>query len=121
MKIFLGLTEIAGYYGRLKRGFELLGVGCTFIDLSGNRFDYDSGEAPTAVARFAQFVAGKREKTGRDRIFLKIFWKGLQFVMQLWLFLWALPQHDVFIFGAGSTFFFYYDLPILKWFGKTII
>ena len=35
-RVFLGLTEVAGYYRNLERGFRELGIDAHFFDLSGN-------------------------------------------------------------------------------------
>jgi hypothetical protein len=65
-------------------------------------------------------VGNKRLTTIRSHLWRKLWWTGLHQLLLLPLFIWAILKFDVFIFGFSSTFFYYYDLPILKALGKTI-
>lgn len=68
MKIFIGLTEIAGYYSNLKKGFEELEIPATFVDLEYHPFKYDSHDVPNILVRLATFVSRKRSHTPRSKL-----------------------------------------------------
>lgn len=114
-RVFLGLTEVAGYYRNLKRGFSQLGVACTFVNLEEHPFQYGGHETNVLVRAHAWL--GRRRKRG---ILAKLV-AGLQTADRLLLFLWALVRHDAFIFGFNTTFLRRLDLPVLKLFRKTVI
>ena len=120
MRILIGLTEIAGYYQHLKSGFQELGVEYSYIDLSGNPF-YSKEQDANQFERLITWVGRKNASTHNSGILRKIFWKAIKTFLSLLIFLWALPRHDVFVFGYGISFFFLYDLPLLKFFNKKVI
>lgn len=121
MKIFIGLTEIAGYYGNLKKGFAELGIETTFVDLEGHPFQYDNHDVANILVRLVTFVSRKRSHTSRTNLPVKIFWKALELVLRVPLFVWAALTHDVFIFVASTSFFYFYDFPILRRLSRCII
>lgn len=124
----MGLQEIAGYYKNLKLGFEQVGKKCTFIDLRGHSFQYGGDDCPNFLVSMTKTV-GSRLQGGIKKVpqmkfrefftFITLF--SIEQLLKVFLFLWALKNYDVFIFGANSTFLFYLDLPILKLFKKKII
>lgn len=118
LRVFIGLSEVAGYYRGLKSGFEELGIEATFLDLSTHRFDY-GGSDRDGVADLIRACAKRREET-RSRT-VRVLWHIFQHALQIVLFLKALPKHDVFIFGFFSTFFFFLELPVLKLLGKKVV
>ncbi len=119
MKVFIGLTEVAGYCAGLKTGLHRLGVGCTFIDLNGHPFHYAGNDKPTGLIRWATWLGERRARAGS--MSGRVLWKAVQEVLKPLLFLWAVRRHDAFIFVYGSTFLHYIDLPILKFLRKKII
>ncbi len=117
-RIFIGLTEIAGYHMNLKRGFESLGYTCTFVNLRPHPFGYGGDDVPFPFIRIQQWANLHLDaSSGLVRILLY----SIILFFNIPLFLWALAKHDVFIFGYASTFFGFFELPILKLFGKRII
>ena len=120
MRIFIGLTEIAGYYTNLKQGFDELGVKCTFIDMSDNPFKYGDKQ-PNLCVRLIKYATKKRTSTPRYNLLLKVWWICFEKIARVVFFIWALMAHDVFIFGFKSSFFEFRDLPILKMLNKKII
>jgi hypothetical protein len=48
-RVFIGLTEVAGYFGSLRQGLEEAGIPATFVDESGDPFSY--GGSRTNPAR----------------------------------------------------------------------
>lgn len=118
-KIFIGLTEIAGFYGNLKRSFDELGIEATFIASGEHRFQY-KGEKGNFFTKFLKYAGSKKTSTPRSKILLIIWWSIVRILLKLLLFLWAIAKFDVFVFGFGTSFFRYYDLPIIKALGKKI-
>lgn len=120
-KIFIGLTEIAGCYNNLRKGFEELSVECDFITLNEHRFKYGQQQKSNFLIKLAKYAAKKQSATPKSNLLLKVWWKSLHHLLRMILFIWALLKYDVFIFGYQSSFLFFYDLPILKLLQKKII
>ena len=119
-KIFIGITEIAGYYGNLQRGFDEIGIKAKFFNLKENPFKYEH-QKDSRMLNIYRFIRFKRTSAKRTDIcshfFLKFFQKALKFA----IFISAIFQYDVFIFGFSKSFYSNYDLPILRALGKKII
>lgn len=121
MRALLGLTEIAGYYGNLKKGFQEIGVDCDFINLTPHPFKYGGDDVPNSLVALIRYSGLKRASIPRTNILAKAFWIGLQVLIRPVFFLWALFRYDVFIFGFHTSFLGFRDLPILKMFNKKVI
>lgn len=119
-RVFLGLTEVSGFYKGLKSGLDQLGVNCTFVSLGHDPREY-GGDYTNLLIRMVKYCAKKRYVTARSRRVVRFVWGVLRMLLQPFVFLWALWKFDVFIFGFNTSFLFYYDLPILKLLGKRII
>lgn len=122
MRIFLGLTEVAGYYGNLKRGFDSLGIDSLFVDADEHRFRYPRGRAGNVLVRMLEYFGGARNRIAeRNPAWQKLLSVCYQ-LSRVPLLLWALFRFDVFIFGFKSSLLpGFSDLPILKFFGKRVI
>jgi len=118
MRIFFGMSEICGFYSNMKAGLEERGISCTHITLAPHRFEY-SNEVPTRAVRYLHFTRRKCEIS--KSFFSKKFWKFLNLVLRVDLFLSIAFTHDVFVFSGGQSFFRRLDLKILKWFRKKLI
>lgn len=120
MKIFLGLTEIAGTFCSLQQGFLKLGYDCTFISCEEHPFQYTDEKRP--FVKILHYISKKASKPAKEDFLAKIFWCGLREVLMLLLFVFAVSRYDVFIFIFNSTFLRkQLDLPILKFFKKKTI
>lgn len=119
-RIFIGLTEIAGYYGHLARGFEELGIPATFVDLSPNPYKY-RGSNPGALPRLAARAAGWRTRAVAQRSPLAWLAKVAYRLALASLLAWALLRHDTFIYGFRTSFFWFRELPLLHVVGKRIV
>ncbi len=117
-KVFIGLTEIAGYYSNLKKGFQDIGVECTFIDLSSHPFQYGGDDETNIFVRMYKWNQNQAIKY--DHKILKAPFFILSHVLKIPIFIWALCYYNIFIFGFGKSFFNCLDLPILKFFNKKI-
>ncbi|MBN2374584.1 glycosyltransferase [bacterium] len=119
-RVFMVLTEISGHYSSLKKGFNELGIICTFINLSDNRYAY-SGADKSWIADKIRYYKRLKNSTGRLNLPMKVFYATAVFLLKSALFCWALSCHDIFIFGFNSSFFHLKDLPVIKLLGKKII
>ena len=119
-KVFIGLQEIAGYYGNLKKGFRDIDVDCTFIDLSSNPFHYNGDDTPNVLVKICKWCLNQQNKY--NYYILKALFYILGHALKIPIFIWALCYYDIFIFSFGKSFFYKsMDLPILKFFNKKII
>jgi len=118
-KIFIGLTEIAGYYSNLKKGFQKIGIECTFIDLSPHPFKYGGDDDPNLLTKMYKWNL-RRMREQNHKILKAPFFASLC-ILKIAIFTWALYGYDVFIFAFGRSFFRNYDLPLLKLFNKKIL
>ncbi len=118
-KVLIGLTEIAGYNASLKRGFEELGVPCTFLNQRAHPFRFGGDDAPYFTVRLQRWANAHLDAS--TSLPTRAFFYGIIQACNIPLFLRVLATHDVFIFGYGSTFLGYVDLPVLRLFRKRII
>jgi hypothetical protein len=123
-RIFIGLTEIAGYYANLSSGFQELGFESAFFNLYQHPFEYGGDETSSRFVRSIRWLRDKRSKLQYNRI-MSLLLLGLQGLLQVLLLCWAAVRYDVFIMGFGSTFFpgvlRHYDLLILRLLKKKTI
>jgi hypothetical protein len=117
-RVFIGLVEIAGYYGGLARGLRAKGVEVTFADLSEHRYAY-GGDDQTTLIRLARRTArwGAAGAGPLRRLAAKLLHR---FALVL-LMAWAIPRHDVFVFGFRTSFLRMRELPLLRLLGKRIV
>ena len=121
MKIFIGLTEIAGYYTNLEKGFRQIGISCDFINLTHNPYRYDERDSQNILVRCIRGIYKQRTLKSQSNIIKKILWYGIERLLCIPLFIMAILKYDVFIFGFTTSFFNFIDLPILKFLNKKII
>ena len=121
MRVFIGLREVAGYFGNLKKGFDENKIDCDFLNLGGSKLNYSSGENSKWVTFFNKIGDYLGAKFSKNFI-LRLLWLSvIQNVFSLFAFFIAIFRYDVFIMGSNSTFFFFLELPILKLFRKKVI
>lgn len=117
-RVFLGLTEVCGYYSNLRHGFTELGVRSEFVALEEHPFQY--GDQPSnRIIQWAQ-RSTRRRLIARTRP-ARLWWGAVDLAARVLLFTWATASFDVFIFGFGTTFFRNLELPLLKLMGKRIV
>ena len=119
-RIFLGLLEIAGYYSNLESGFRQLDIYARHIDAYGHSFHYKSHEI-NRYLKAVKFIGMRLLSTSDSRPIRKKVLIVIHKIILAPVFLWALLKFDVFIFGFGTSFFYFMDLPILKLFGKKVL
>lgn len=120
MRVFIGLTEVAGYYGNLKKGFERLGIEVFFADTFGTQYAY-SGSNDTALVKYARITRNRKAGTPRSNLIGRCWWWSLHLSCIILLFTWSAMRYDVFIFSFATTFLKYYELPVLRFLGKKIV
>jgi len=116
-KIFIGIIEIAGYYGNLQRGFNEIGIIAKFFNLKENPFRYEN-QIDSRILNIYRIIRFKRASAKRSNKFRHLFLKFFQKLLKFAIFISAIFQYDVFIFGFGKSFYSNYDLPILRALGK---
>ena len=118
MKIFIGLTDIAGYCSSLKRGFDEIGVESIFVSLYRHPFQYrrDDDNEPILKAMYRL-----QENRDRSTSIVALMYNSLLLVLRFCLFIKVLISCDVFLFCFMDSFFDYHELPVLKLFRKKII
>jgi glycosyltransferase involved in cell wall biosynthesis len=122
--VFLGLHEIAGYYGNLQAGLTSLGYKAQFYSFESHAFNYHRSRDKNLILILIKFL--RKWNVNRPK---KIEIVVLLFTLRLirLFFYYCLCKYDVFIFGFNSRFTDYLsfknfnDLESLKKRGKIII
>jgi hypothetical protein len=127
IKIFMGMTEIAGYFTRLSDAFQELGVENYFVDIGNNSDNYKKKHKMFTnniiIKLRKSYSALVLEKNVRHKNVSKIK-MGIYMIL---LFVWAITKANTFIFIYGNTFFSripllkHLDLKLLKALNKVII
>ena len=126
MRVLLGFLEVSGYYKYLRAGFLELGIPCDFINLHPDWRAYGGDDVPTFLVRWIRWTFSEVH-VGPSRLVTKIIFTVLEHILGVLFLIWSLTKYDVYIFGfaqsflSGTRFLRYWDLPVLRWFGKTII
>ena len=113
-RIFVGVTEVAGYCMNLFIGFRKNNIRAGYINLSNNTFSY-TGYQPFNHP-LLNYVSSLAQRSASKKML-----RPWYFLLKTLTFIWTLFKYDVFIFATGSTFYKYYDYKLLKLLGKKII
>ncbi len=118
-KIFIGTTEVAGYFVNLFLGFKKLGVDAGYLNLDLIKFKYEGHKEYnyTILNKLQDYSNFTSRLSGSKRFLLR----PLYVLFKLSIFVWVLLKFDVFIFAVGSSFFRQNDFRILKFFNKKIV
>jgi len=117
-RVFMGMTEVAGYLAGLKRGFDALGIPSLVVDGARHPFQYSEVEPRHGLIRLLQWITRRRIRSSGIAAGL---WLCFQMLFQIMVLIWALPRFDCFIFAAGHSFLEGHDLPVLKRCGKCVV
>jgi hypothetical protein len=122
VRVFIGLTEVAGYFGNLAKGLDELGIETTVVDLYAHPFQYagDAGHTDRFV-RFYRSLGRRRRLARVGQGFSTFWWASLQKACVLAILIKAVLTCDAFIFSSNTTFFRYLELPFLRLLGKRLI
>ncbi len=115
-RISIGPGEVAGYFSRLKSGFDKLGIPSEYFVLSANKFSYEESDyfLKTAFQRVTRLCA-------HENGIIRLIGSGLALCVRIAVFLYALFRCDVFIFSGFGSFFRFYELPLLRLLGKKVL
>ena len=121
MRIFIGVTEVAGYYTKTADALRNQGHEVSFLNLSPNTFGYfDSAEAGLAK-RLTQWCERLAARRGENFLSLLI-WKIVNLTVGPLLVPWAFLKHDFFLFGFGKSLLpWHLDVPLLRLAGKKVL
>jgi hypothetical protein len=123
-RVFVGLTEVAGYFTSLQRGFLQLGIDCMVVDQSGGPFRYRRIgllarlEGLIRWAHEAQARPGAAGGLGKAVRVAAFAAKG---ATHLVLLAWVVLRFDVVILTGGTTFFRGAEFPLLRALRKRVI
>lgn len=122
-RIFIGFSEIAGYYGNLSSGLRSLGHPVVQFGAGSNIFAYKVDEVrQPAIAAIYDDLCRKRSTVPVGRIFRKYYYIIAIRLMRLCALFWSLGRHDVYIFSFGTSFLpWHLDLPFLRLLNKRVI
>lgn len=115
-RISIGPGEVAGYFSRLKTGFDTLGAESEHFVLSANKFDYPESDYFLRNV----FLKVSKFRDSRSSI-VRLLGKLSCFGVRTFVFMYAFIRFDVFIFSGFNSFFWFYELPLLKLFGKRVL
>jgi glycosyltransferase involved in cell wall biosynthesis len=118
MNIYIGNKEIAGYFSRLKDGFDKIGVKADLWYLIDNKYYLNRSNK---LARLNQRLFPIYKKYIFSIFFpLAVLAAISMFAIHTMVFVYSLFKYDVFILNS-QPFFNYTELAILKLFRKKII
>jgi len=116
-RIFVGLVEVAGYFGNLKKGFLENGVECEFITLDNHKFNYGNEDRNI----FSELIKKINKINLKNKKIYFRFSYFLSIIPRLMLLIYILFKFDVIIYSLNSTLLSFLELPIYKLFNKKII
>lgn len=119
IKIFVGTTEIAGYYAHLSRGLKELGYICDYVSFYDHPYSY-GGESKHLLALLIKYLRGQRKKA--NSLVLKFFWSILHEMIKITWAAYSIFWYDVYIFGFGTSLLSNNtDLLVLQMLRKRVI
>jgi hypothetical protein len=125
MRIFLGVTEISGFYTGLYRGLQQQGCSAVY---ACNPWSTHSSVTREAVVReqawpvrLFLFMGACDARVPKNRKLRKVVVRAVNLLTRLPLLIYALLTCRVFIFGFGKPFFHHAELILLRLLGKKII
>src|SRR5687767_11652317 len=100
-RVFIGLTEVAGYFSSLRQGLIEAGVEATFVDESDQAFQYGGARRP-----MRRILDGERHihrRLASSQPEGALLWaiaagciKPIKLLYRVALLTWAAARHDVF-------------------------
>ena len=126
-RVFVGLTEVAGYFGSLEMALRSIGLKADFVDESHHSFAY---RRPTLLGVLAELTRTtmRRSSEATSPLAARGWWavaaplRVAKALARCWLFLSAVGRYDAFIFCGGDSLLpRNTDLPILRRLGKRVI
>ena len=119
MKIFIGFSEVAGFYSILSQGFVDSGHTVHFRSFGPNPFSYSIESHPSKTQRFLWFSNMLYQKS--PNIFLKIPAYLFHLFVRVIAVFPLMLKSDLIILNYSGTLLFYLDILVLRLLGKRII
>jgi len=116
-RILIGLVEVAGYFGNLKKGFLENDIECEFLTLNDHKFNY--GNEDSNIFSYLIKKINKINMTNKKVNFLFSYFLSL--IPRFLLLIYILFKFDIIIYSFNSTLLRFLELPIYKFFNKKII
>jgi hypothetical protein len=104
LRIYIGPTEVSGFFGSLATALNRLGADATFVTFEKHLFNY-SGEGHTTLGWLIKW-ANKCYRKKNINCVIKLIFRLLKEQIIFIHFIWALIRYDVFIFGFGHSLLF---------------
>jgi hypothetical protein len=114
MRYFVGTAEIAGVLSGIEKGLTQLGNKVDFYQFVPHDFQYQY--SPNFISKIFFMLHRLIRKPG-----LVIIALPAKAILQLVLLIYSIFKYDVFIFTGFNSIIRFYDLPLLKLFGKKIV
>lgn len=119
-KIYIGPTEVAGFYRNLTLGMRECGFDCDFITFDEHPFQYGGESYVPILINVSQWLTRFSRK--RSSLFLKALVGGVVEILNICWGVYAIFKYDVFIFSFGRSFSrLNLDLFLIKILRKKII
>ena len=115
-RVSIGPGEVAGYFSKLKAGFDELGVPCEHFVLTENRFAYAEGDY---FLRGAYLVVSRLRRSVSK--VMRLFGLFAESLIRAAVLVYAIIRCDVFIFSGFGSFFRFHELALLRLLGKKIL
>jgi hypothetical protein len=120
-KIFIGPTDIAGYYSNLAKSINKIGLNCDYFTFSKHPFNYVSESKDPFLLRLAKWTTSSKNFSNFPFIIKIVVGIFKETLTSIWAII-AIFKYDVFIFGYGKSLIrFNLDLILLKLLNKKVI
>jgi hypothetical protein len=121
-RIFIGPSEVAGYYGRLASGMKELGVQCDFITFNEHPFEYGGETTLPLLVRIIRKLYRWRNRKANRALLSRLLVAGLKDIIAGIYLCLCIFRYDVFVFGFGTSLCRRnLDIPLLRAFGKIVV
>jgi hypothetical protein len=123
LRVFIGLTEIAGVNAGLSKGFRDLGHEVTSAVLDPHPFGYESSNfdlLPKSL-RLAIKARTQVQKVGRFTKLRRIFWGATDKCLRAIAFPYLLVKHDAFVLIFGTVLVGRWEGAIARLFGRSYV
>ncbi len=117
-RVFLGLREVAGFSGRLKKGFEENNVKCLLLNLRGDAYRHnpDFGQPVSIAAQKLQQAARAFASTPAGLLCRIAF-----LILRVAILVFSLIYYDAFVFVSGESIFSLRELFLYRLAKKRVI
>ena len=124
-RVFIGLTEVAGYFRSLEAGLREAGIKADFRDLSANPLGYGAGASPGRGKGTVRLLSLAQAPHGspRGRLWAALLAANrlVRAGRSLVMLPFAIARYDVFILAGGGMFLDGRELRVLRRLGKVVI